>query len=789
MNWQSFSSKNEERTIIGTSSAERLWLHLMVERQSQSPRVQKDKTGRFVNLFIIMGDVHGSVDFDVASDLVCYMYAQSKTKDVDEARYNRLMQVSGKVDQLSIDYVINRIPKSTTHHVSSTYDAINDIFGAIQKVCNAGEGKPSVTECTNALNLKCKKSEPCELEISFDQPDIIASAEFEVKLNELKNEKENLVFKNEELLQEIEHINYLCEEDRLKFGHQLNEMKLQIKNIHIEYGEEAHKQSEHFRRLYKELETASRDYIDLKRNSEKEIEQLQDELEAIKNQKKTDEERINERYESKMQKIRQDQEIQLSKMKDSHKLFQEIDSLKIVLDLKNEEIHSLRKQNMELQKELENLPSTRKKVVKLTAKIEDLQELLNIKSDMERSLTVEHESLKHTVETENKVNKRLSMEIEELQWKLKLSDTTVSDCVPNSSPQSYGRSAKRSSSVSFFESSPKSPEKSNIEPIPELFVSYPSGDKALDGTKELTEVSSSASTHCEFISENSASNDSNLANLHDLGSCDSELVFSNNLEADIIITTSHCQPVLENKCEVAQDESSLHEIEDGPLLLTETMTETDCISSNNDGETEQLEIPCLNGEQKHAIDSPDSSTDDSKTFSEPTVKSVVSVEPVKKLNKEQEQSDNSVTSKNLQLSVTHSCNKNIQCQSLSFSHVYPSSKCDTYAKNKPDYSSNLCPDDSSDFVATQAYDTKSSLNFDIQPNHCSTPKLNKSSMVLGNVSSDNGSTEISNEDQNLLLSVSQHLMLQNQTSQQSEGLYFIHYVVDNLLCLITKIVL
>ncbi|KAG1704020.1 Calcitonin receptor [Nymphon striatum] len=117
MNWQSFSSKNEDRTIIGTSSAERLWLHLMVERQSQSPRVQKDKTGRFVNLFIIMGDVHGSVDFDVASDLVCYMYAQSKTKDVDEARYNRLIQVSGKVDQIGckILYSLTRYFRMTNY--------------------------------------------------------------------------------------------------------------------------------------------------------------------------------------------------------------------------------------------------------------------------------------------------------------------------------------------------------------------------------------------------------------------------------------------------------------------------------------------------------------------------------------------------------------------------------------------------------------------------------------------------------------------------------------------------
>ena len=52
-----------------------------------------------------MGDVHGSVDLDVASELVCHMYAQSETKDVDEARYNRLMQVSGKVDQVGRAFI------------------------------------------------------------------------------------------------------------------------------------------------------------------------------------------------------------------------------------------------------------------------------------------------------------------------------------------------------------------------------------------------------------------------------------------------------------------------------------------------------------------------------------------------------------------------------------------------------------------------------------------------------------------------------------------------------------
>lgn len=62
--------------------------------------VEKDKTGCYVNLFISMGEVHGSVDLDVASEFVCRMYAQSKTRDVNEARYNKLMQMTGKVDQV-----------------------------------------------------------------------------------------------------------------------------------------------------------------------------------------------------------------------------------------------------------------------------------------------------------------------------------------------------------------------------------------------------------------------------------------------------------------------------------------------------------------------------------------------------------------------------------------------------------------------------------------------------------------------------------------------------------------
>ncbi len=62
--------------------------------------IEKDKTGCYVDLFLSMGEAHGSVDLDITSEFVCRMYAQSKTRDVNEARYNKLMQMTGKVDEV-----------------------------------------------------------------------------------------------------------------------------------------------------------------------------------------------------------------------------------------------------------------------------------------------------------------------------------------------------------------------------------------------------------------------------------------------------------------------------------------------------------------------------------------------------------------------------------------------------------------------------------------------------------------------------------------------------------------
>ena len=57
-------------------------------------------TDCYINLFISMRDVNSSVDLNVTSEFVCRMYAESNLKDVNEARYKKLIQMTGKIDQV-----------------------------------------------------------------------------------------------------------------------------------------------------------------------------------------------------------------------------------------------------------------------------------------------------------------------------------------------------------------------------------------------------------------------------------------------------------------------------------------------------------------------------------------------------------------------------------------------------------------------------------------------------------------------------------------------------------------
>ena len=60
----------------------------------------KDDSNRFVNFFIGLEERQNKKSLEIASEFVCRMYAQNYTNDVDEARYKKLMQMSGNINQL-----------------------------------------------------------------------------------------------------------------------------------------------------------------------------------------------------------------------------------------------------------------------------------------------------------------------------------------------------------------------------------------------------------------------------------------------------------------------------------------------------------------------------------------------------------------------------------------------------------------------------------------------------------------------------------------------------------------
>ncbi|XP_022237255.1 restin homolog isoform X2 [Limulus polyphemus] len=137
--------------------------------------------------------------------------------------------------------------------------------------------------------------------------------------------------------------------------------------------------------------------------------ELQQQVEGLQHEKETMEVALKQDVESKIQWI----------INQNTDLKKEVESLKLVLEMRKAEIHNLRKENLKLKKDLEELPLAKEQVEKLKARNEDLQARVKEKVELERHLSYEQQKLKESYEKESKVNKRLSMEKEELQWKLK----------------------------------------------------------------------------------------------------------------------------------------------------------------------------------------------------------------------------------------------------------------------------------------------------------------------------------------------------------------------------------
>lgn len=61
--------------------------------------MKKDTTSKFVDMFISMREITDGVEVDVVDGL--QVYVQHKTTDVNEARYIKMLEMTGKPDKVN----------------------------------------------------------------------------------------------------------------------------------------------------------------------------------------------------------------------------------------------------------------------------------------------------------------------------------------------------------------------------------------------------------------------------------------------------------------------------------------------------------------------------------------------------------------------------------------------------------------------------------------------------------------------------------------------------------------
>nr|XP_061793249.1 microtubule-associated tumor suppressor 1 homolog [Nerophis lumbriciformis] len=110
----------------------------------------------------------------------------------------------------------------------------------------------------------------------------------------------------------------------------------------------------------------------------------------------------------------------LAESPDSHTVYleQELESLKVVLDIKNKQIHEQKTMMIEIDKLLEKNVKLDESLKKVQQENEDLKARMERYAALSRQWSTENTMLQESLQKESNVNKRLSMEIEELLWKL-----------------------------------------------------------------------------------------------------------------------------------------------------------------------------------------------------------------------------------------------------------------------------------------------------------------------------------------------------------------------------------
>ncbi|TKC41788.1 hypothetical protein EI555_020389, partial [Monodon monoceros] len=195
-----------------------------------------------------------------------------------------------------------------------------------------------------------------------------------------------------------------------------------LQNIYIEEAEKYKTQLQEQIKKSHEME---------KKSLEDLLYEKQESLEKQINCLKSENDTLNEKLKSEEQKRISREKANLKNPQIMY-LEQELESLKAVLDIKNEKLHQQDIKLMKMEKLVDNNTALVDKLKRFQQENEELKARMDKHMAISRQLSTEQAVLQESLEKESKVNKRLSMENEELLWKLHNGDL----CSPKRSPTS-----------------------------------------------------------------------------------------------------------------------------------------------------------------------------------------------------------------------------------------------------------------------------------------------------------------------------------------------------------------
>ncbi|XP_067386654.1 microtubule-associated tumor suppressor 1 isoform X2 [Emydura macquarii macquarii] len=247
---------------------------------------------------------------------------------------------------------------------------------------------------------------------------------------------------------ECEKLQSICIEEAEKYKAQLQEqvdnLNITHENFKLELETSHAKKIDELKKKYESSLSELKNAHELERNSYQDsFREKQESLEKKIDELKSENDSLNE-------KLKLEEQKQIAKEKANLKnpqimyLEQELESLKAVLEIKNEKLHQQDIKLMKMEKLVENNTALIDKMKKFEQENEELKARMDKHMELSRQLSTEQAVLQESLEKESKVNKRLSMENEELLWKLHNGDLCSPKKLSPSSPPTPSKSPRNS---------------------------------------------------------------------------------------------------------------------------------------------------------------------------------------------------------------------------------------------------------------------------------------------------------------------------------------------------------